>query len=189
MGGEMADEQDAEKERAISNIKFVSWTQFGQLLGSFSIAASLIIVAWEMKQSRDIAESQLHMSRNIFDASAYTSFDYSRTNPLWEKIYTDGHQSLSIDDYDYLWAATHFMSLGTDTAHFHWQKGLMSDEVWQAYLTAYFPNCHPNAVAFLDKVWNQGFGYRHEFVAAVNQRRQEVCRESEGYPEQGSSKK
>ncbi len=52
-----------------SKVRFVSWTQFGQLLGAFSIAGSLFLVAWEMKQSREIAEAELYLGRTKFDVA------------------------------------------------------------------------------------------------------------------------
>ena len=49
-------------------VKFVSWTALTQTMGSVGIALSLLFVAWELKQSRDIAEAQVYGGRLMFNS-------------------------------------------------------------------------------------------------------------------------
>lgn len=106
----------AQKE---SRVKFVSWTQFGQLLGAFSIAPSLILVAWEMKQSMDIAEAELHLERASFDARGYVDFDHIKIGQATNSLKANGEKECTDDEWFLLWSYYHFLNLSADTAYFH----------------------------------------------------------------------
>ena len=151
-----------------AKVRFVSWTQFGQLLGAFSIAASLFLVAWEMKQARDIAEAELHLGRADFDAKGYLELDQVKIGQATDRLKAVGEAGLSDDEWYLLVGYYHFLSLSADTAHFHWQKGLLDEGVWLAYLEAYAVSCNVKKNAFREKVWNQGYGYRKDFAKVMN---------------------
>lgn len=162
-----------------SRVRFVSWTQFGQLLGAFSIAGSLLLVAWELKQARDIAEAELHLGRANFDAKGYLEFDQVKVGQATNKLAELGEDVLEDKEWYLLRSYYHFLLLSVDTAHFHWQQGLLGEEVWYAYLEAYDFGCNPNKVDFGKKVWSGGRGYRKEFAQVINNysaERAERCR-------------
>ena len=181
-----------------SRVRFVSWTQFGQLLGAFSIAGSLLLVAWELKQARDIAEAELHLGRANFDAKGYLEFDQVKIGQATNKLKALGEEGLEDEEWYLLWSYYHFLHLGVDTAHFHWQRGLLGKEVLHAYLEAYDFGCNPNKVEFGKKVWSGGRGYRKEFAQVINnynaekaercrQRRTQGTVEASPAPEQAGS--
>ena len=156
----------AERE---SKVRFVSWTQFGQLLGAFSIAGSLFLVAWEMKQSREIAEAELYLGRTNFEVATYDhDYQVERNRAVSELQAKDSIADLSDEAYYLFWTEEHRGFAGLDTAHFHWQRGLISDEDWSAYLEAFSYTCKGQLLDFREHAWNRGYGYRKEFARAIN---------------------
>lgn len=152
-----------------SKIRFVSWTQFGQLLGAFSIAGSLFLVAWEMKQSREIAEAELHLGRTNFEVATYDhEYQVLRNQAISELQEKANIADLSDEAYYLFWTEEHRYFAGLNTAHFHWQRGLISDEDWSAYLEAFSYTCKGLLLDFREYAWNRGHGYRKEFARVVN---------------------
>ena len=116
-----------------SKVRFVSWTQFGQLLGAFSIPGSLFLVAWGMKQSREIAESELYFGRTNFKVAAYDhSYQMERIQAIPELQKKGNIADLSAEAYYLLWTEEHRYFAGLNTAQFHWQPDLINDKEWPA---------------------------------------------------------
>ena len=152
-----------------SKVRFVSWTQFGQLLGAFSIAASLFLVAWEMKQSREIAEAELYLGRTNFDVAMYDhDYQVERHQAIVELHKKGSIADLTDEAYYLLWTDEHHTFASIDTAHFHWQRGLINDEDWAAYLEAFAYTCQGQLLELQEHAWNHGHGYRKEFARAIN---------------------
>ena len=122
-----------------------------------------------MKQSRDIAEAELHLGRANFDARGYVDFDHLKIGQATDNLKANGEKELSDDEWFLLWSYYHFLNLSADTAHFHWQKGLLGEEVWLAYLEAYAVSCNDLKNSFRKRVWNEGYGYRKDFAIVINE--------------------
>ena len=89
-----------------SFFKSGSLSQLGSFLGSIGIAGSLLLVAYELKQSREIAELQFAYQRTDLkqklEASPdeFTEVDWDR---LHTKAYSEGLEALSEEEKIYWW--------------------------------------------------------------------------------------
>ena len=104
------------------------WTQ---VLGFLGVIASLLFVAYELKQSRDIATAEVHLATMQLETEALSFlFTAEMMRPIVDKSYSDeellpGERRLLLE-YTDMW-----MDI-SDTIHFQYQLGLVTEEVWEA---------------------------------------------------------
>ena len=137
--------------------------------GTFCVALSLLLVAFELKQSRDIAEAQLYGDRLTFNArihlqnfdlaiAAQTLGDLARGETV-----TDADRLRQLETY----IIARFDEL--DLMHFHRSKDLLPEELWVAYLQGMSPPMCIDAVYdVITRVWDSGVGYRKTFAKDIN---------------------
>ena len=140
-----------------------------QSAGSFGIALSLLLVAFELKQSRDIAEAQLYSDRFEFNYRIQLQdFDLDVASKTIGKLVrgeveTDEDALYQAESYVY----AQFQNL--DMMHFHRSKNLLDEEVWSKALEGLTPPmCTPTFRELVDRVWSGGFGYRNAFANDIN---------------------
>ena len=138
-------------------VKFASWTAVTQAIGSVGIALSLLLVAWELKQSRDIAEAELMLGRAEFDMKTAYVFDTSKIAEANRVFFQEGSDGL--DDTQF-WLMVQYLNLfyvQADVAYLHYQKGLMTLSNWQAYLkTLTAHECKPNVTSLFRAIRHSG---------------------------------
>lgn len=141
-----------------------------QSAGSFGIALSLLLVAFELKQSRDIAEAQLYSERFDFNYRIQLQdFDIDFASKAIGQLIsgeevTDKQALYQAESYAY----AQFLNL--DMMHFHRSKNLLDEEVWSKALEGLTPPmCAPAFRELIDRVWSGGFGYRNAFAEDINQ--------------------
>lgn len=152
-----------------SKVRFVSWTQFGQMLGSLSIAASLVLVAWEMMQARDIAEADLLTQQMLLNHEVH----YKDSSPMQARLAIGkltNNEGISIEQRLHLEA---FLTGNIDElglAFFKRNKGLLSEQAWLAQLEGFsFTGlCHPFVGPLMIEMWNDGRYYDGSFADFVN---------------------
>jgi len=141
-----------------------------QSAGSFGIALSLLLVAFELKQSRDIAEAQLYSERFEFNYRIQLQdFDLDVASKALGKLMTGEVET----DKNALYQAEAYVYaqfLNLDVMHFHRAKNLLDEEVWSKQLEGLTPPmCTPAFRELVDSVWSGGFGYRNAFAGDINQ--------------------
>jgi hypothetical protein len=119
--------------RLSSLFKSGSLSQLGSFLGSIGIAGSLLLVAYELKQSREIAELQFAYQRmelkQALDQSPreFTEIEWDR---FLTKAYTQGLEGLSEEDKVYLGISNtkdwDSLALRYET----YKRGFLSDAEW-----------------------------------------------------------
>ena len=138
-------------------VKFASWTAVTQAIGSVGIALSLLFVAWELKQSRDIAEAELMLGRAEFDMKMGYVFDTGKIAEANRILFSEGRGGL---DEEQFWLMVQYLNLfyvQADVAYLHYQKGLMTLSNWQAYLKALTAQeCQPNVTSLTQRVRHSG---------------------------------
>lgn len=116
-----------------SFFKSGSLSQLGSFLGSIGIAGSLLLVAYELKQSREIAELQFAYQRYVIDMDVGTKpTDLTRLefDHLYSLAMEQGIDALN-DEQKMYWA---------DATEAHWQmvelkfetnrKGFLNSSIW-----------------------------------------------------------
>jgi hypothetical protein len=116
-----------------SLFKSGSLSQLGSFLGSIGIAGSLLLVAYELKQSREIAELQFAYQRmdikQKLDESPreFTEVEWDR---LVTKAYREGIGGLSEDEKIY-WQITNAKDWdGLALRYETYKRGFLSDAEW-----------------------------------------------------------
>ena len=107
-------------------MKSGQWKDIAEFVGFGAIAASLIFVGLQLRQSHEIALSGQYQARSesLMDFSL-TSIEMNRTiPPLRSHIDND---TSATDIAALIWMWTQF-----DNAHYQFQSGYMTDEAWQA---------------------------------------------------------
>ena len=137
--------------------KAANWSAVTQAIGSMGIALSLLMVAWELKQARDIAEAELMLGPSEFDMKMGYVFDIEKIAEANRIMFQEGMDGL---DYEQFWLINQYINLfyvQADVAHLHYQKGLMSESNWRAYLKSLTANeCNPNLAELTRRVRNSG---------------------------------
>ncbi|QFU75128.1 hypothetical protein EY643_05395 [Halioglobus maricola] len=105
--------------------------RWAQALGFLGVIASLLFVAYELKQSRDIATADVYLATLQLEMEAYGFlFAEDTIRPVVDKLYTDeellpGERRLLLEFTD-MWTSL------SDAVHFQYQLGLVPEEVWEA---------------------------------------------------------
>jgi hypothetical protein len=110
-----------------------SLSQLGSFLGSIGIAGSLLLVAYELKQSREIAELQFAYQRmelkQISDQPPreFTEVEWDR---LLSKAYREGIEGLSEEEKTY-WGITNAKGWDAFALRYEtYKRGFLSDAEW-----------------------------------------------------------
>ena len=150
-------------------VKFAYWTALAHTKGSVGVTLSLLLVAWELKQSRDIAEAQLYGERLTFNSRIQLEdFDgeiaaVAMGNLFQGKEIENPHGEYHAEKYIY----ARFDE--RDLSHIHKSKGLLGADVWASQLGGWeAPLCAPLLRAMIEEKWAKGFGFRPEFAAEIN---------------------
>ena len=149
--------------------KHASFTSLAQSFGSIGIALSLLLVAFELKQSRDIAEAQLYGERLMFNSRIQLQdFD----GEIAAVAMGDLFQGKEIEHPDGEYHAEKYIYSRfdeLDLSHMHKSKGLLGEDVWASQLDGWEPPlCAPLLRAMIEEKWAKGFGFRPEFAAEIN---------------------
>ena len=130
----------------------------------------------------------MYLGRTNFDVAMYDhDYQVERNQAILELQKTANIADLSDETYYLFWTEEHRGFAGLDTAHFHWQRGLISDEDWAAYLEAFAYTCQSVLLDFQEHAWNHGHGYRKEFARAINDAMTASKRKCAALAEQTSS--
>jgi hypothetical protein len=107
------------------------WKNIAELVGIAAIVASLIFVAFEMRQARDIASSEAYQARtdieraNILDSLAIPAFQSG-----YAKLYAGEDEALTPEELIVLeWSFGSRVSIW-ENDHFQYINGYLSDEHW-----------------------------------------------------------
>jgi hypothetical protein len=105
--------------------------RWAQALGFLGVIASLLFVAYELKQSRDIATAEVYLATMQLEMEGYGFlFTAEMMRPVVDKMYTD--EKLLPDERKLLLEFTDMWVSLSDTVHFQYQLGLVTKEVWEA---------------------------------------------------------
>ncbi len=90
-------------------LKNIKWGQAGSFVGFMTLAASLFLVAYELKQARDIAQIELMLGRLEMHNKINGIYDYEqrlKRDEAMGKLLTLGEESLNANDLAVVWAVS-----------------------------------------------------------------------------------
>ena len=126
----------------------VTLGQAGSFIGFMTLAASLFLVAFELKQARDIAEIELSTQRHEMynKVSGLYDLDYRlRKEEVVRKLLEEGLGALSLAELSIAWASVEGLLNLSALQYATYKKGLRSEELAEEGLTrtasmlCYFP--------------------------------------------------
>ena len=127
-------------------LRNVTLGQAGSFIGFMTLAASLFLVAFELKQARDIAEMELttqrldiyHKVNGIYDIDSRL-----RKDEILRKLHKEGLEALSTSELSIAWSALEgLVNVGRLGYEAH-KMGLKSDKYMEIHLTDYAKmTCH-----------------------------------------------
>ena len=101
-----------------------------QVVGIFALVASLIFVGLQMKQTQEIAVASQFQARSTeFQALSRTGVEANWTYPPLRPFISEQFSAADISGVVWAWA-------GFDNHHFQYQSGFLSEEAWNAQLSA-----------------------------------------------------
>jgi glutathione S-transferase len=110
-----------------------------QVVGIFAVVASLIFVGLQMKQTQEIAVASQFQARSTeFQALSRTGVEANWTYPPLRPFISEQFSAADISAAVWSWA-------GFDNHHFQYQSGFLSEEAWNAQLSAQqqiYSNCY-----------------------------------------------
>ena len=89
--------------------KNMNWGQAGSFVGFMTLAVSLFLVAYELKQARDIAQIELMLGRLEMHNKINGIYDYEqrlKRDEAMGKLLTQGEESLDANDLAVVWAVS-----------------------------------------------------------------------------------
>ena len=105
--------------------------RWAQVLGFLGVIASLLFVAYELKQSRDIATAELYLATKQLEMESMGFlFTAEMMRPIADRMYAN--EALSPGERRLLMEYTDMWMELSDTIHFQYQLGLVTEEVWEA---------------------------------------------------------
>ena len=129
-------------------LRNVTLGQAGSFIGFMTLAASLFLVAFELKQGRDIAEAELMTQRYEMSNKLNGLYDLDlrlRREEVVRKLLKQGIGALSREEASVAWAALEgFFTLG-ELGYETYKMGLKSEEAMEidllgyATMTCFFP--------------------------------------------------
>ena len=150
-----------------------------EIVGIFSVVASLIFVGLQMRQAHKISLSQTYQSRTTAAAEFNTTF---ASNPVALSAYTKSVEGRSEEITAEEYHSLHRMIIAVlhlyDNAHFQYQQGFVSEEFWmatRASLKSWMRYGTLNAI-ILERMDIQG---RPEFKAVVRSIDDELRKDSD----------
>ncbi len=137
-----------------------------EIVGIFSVVASLVFVGLQMRQARDISLSQAYQARTTAAAEFSASF---AANPVALSGYrkaVQGSDDLSQEEYDSLRRMVMAVMYLYDNAHLQYQMGFVSEEFWSTTRASMKVFMEPEVIRsmFRDRLPYQG---RPEFQVVV----------------------
>ena len=138
-----------------------------EIIGIFSVVASLVFVGLQMRQAHKISLSQTYQSRTTAAAEFNTAF---ASNPAALSAYAKCLEGRSEEMTDDEYRALHRTIVAVlhlyDNAHFQYQQGFVTEDFWtatQANLKGWMRNDALNAI-IMERIDVQG---RPEFKVVV----------------------
>ena len=126
----------------------VTLGQVGSFIGFMTLAASLFLVAFELKQARDIAEIELSTQRyEMYNkVSGIYDLDFRlRKEEVVRKLLGEGLEALSLAELSIAWASVEGLLNFSALQYATYKRGLRSEELAEEGLTrtasmlCYFP--------------------------------------------------
>ena len=117
----------------MNSAKLREWLE---IIGIFSVVASLVFVGLQMRQAHKISLSQTYQSRTTAAAEFNATF---ASNPVALSGYAKSVEGRSADMTAEEYQSLHRMTIAVlhlyDNAHFQYQQGFVSEEFWMATRT------------------------------------------------------
>lgn len=148
-------------------MKSNKWRDWLEVVGIFSVVASLIFVGLQMRQAHEISLSQAYQARTTVASEWNVALASNQTAlSAYNKFSTGQSQSVSDGEFQ----ALHRMIVGLlhiyDNAHYQYQQGFVSEQFWSATrssMEGWMRNGELSAI-FVERMNHQG---RPEFKNVV----------------------
>ena len=144
------------------NLQRFEW--LGKFFAVTGVILSLCMVAYEMKQSRDVAMADLYQQRADMDLAGYRAYFDSAEFFEAVALYHDG-EKLSYKQESMLMVAYQMTFTTLDSVYYQWELGLVPDDEWRRDRSETASQLQENSLAI--KAWNNGAGFRQGFVDQV----------------------
>jgi hypothetical protein len=119
----------------MDSAKLSDWMQ---VVGIFALVASLIFVGLQMKQTHEIALANQFQARSTeFQALSRTGVEADWTYPPLRPFISEQYSAADLSAVVWTWA-------GFDNHHFQFKSGFLTEEAWNAQLSAQqgiYSNC------------------------------------------------
>ena len=150
-------------------MRLPSYQFVAQMGAAFAVVASLALVAYELKLSREVAMAQIYQERTaiisdqIVSTMGIEAYQQARNNRIMKQSVSDAEQRLLDDDQLLL-------LLFFDNTHYQYTLGLIPEEEWNVVLGAVKVEAR-NIVddGHLLNNWNESkFGFRASFADIIS---------------------
>ena len=141
-----------------------------QIIGMFAVVASLLFVAFEVRQAHKISLSQAYQSRTSLAVEYHLAFGANPTTlSAWSKS-TEDLDSMTLEERGALRRQLFALYYMYDNIHYQYQQGFVSDEYWavtQESMKGVMSNAFAHAV-FLERLDVAGRNDFKEVIARVS---------------------
>lgn len=131
---------------------------------ALGVIFSLGLVAYEMKQARDVAMADLYQQRADMSQERFLAYFDGTEYFKAMDLYADG-KKLSFRQESMLLIAYQVSFSSLDSKHYQWELGLVPDEEWIKERSGITSELQESELA--RKAWDNGAGYRQSFVVHV----------------------
>ena len=148
------------------------WRDWLEVVGIFSVVASLVFVGLQMQQAHKISLSQAYQARTTAAAEFNNAF---ASNPLalsgLRKATEGAEEEITAEEYDSLYRMMIGVMYLYDNAHYQYQVGFVTEEFWMTTrrsLTALMSYPAVNAM-IMDRLDYQGRPEFKDVVRSINE--------------------